>query len=301
MTVGNAGPPVTGRTEENIEEIKDIMENCPSTSIRRVAQQVGLSVGTTWTILRRDLHYFPYKIQLQQQLKNVDVTRQENFGNLMVEMIESRQIDINKIWFSDEAHFHLSGYVNKQNWRHWGSENPHLAIATPAHPKRVTVWCAMSSAIIGPIFIEGNVTSQKYQELLERNFLPQIRRRHLVQDYWFQQDGAGPHRTVDVLQSLSTMFNGHIIGLDCDRVTDSGLEWPPYSPDVNPCDYFLWGHIKDRVYRTSPATLEDLKIAITQEVTAIGSEVLKRVIQNFESRVYNLVVSKGKHFENLIH
>ena len=30
-----------------------------------------------------------------------------------------------KIIFSDEAHFDLGGYVNKQNCRIWGTENPH--------------------------------------------------------------------------------------------------------------------------------------------------------------------------------
>lgn len=83
-------------------------------------------------------------------------------------------------------------------------------------------------------------------------------------------------------------------------MTDSGIEWPPYSPDLNPCDYFLWGYLKDRIYRTAPTTLDDLKIAITQEVTAIGADALKYVIRNFQKRVYELVVSNGKHFENLI-
>ena len=98
--------------------------------------------------------------------------------------------------------------------------------------------------------------------------------------------------------SLATVVNGGRLRLPYLVLP---LLFVPVSSDAIPCDYFLWGHIKDRVYRTAPAILEDLKIAITQEVAVIGSEVLKRVIQNFESRVYNLVVGKGKHFENLIH
>ena len=31
-----------------------------------------------------------------------------------------------KIIYSDEVHFDLGGYVNKQNWSIWGIENPHL-------------------------------------------------------------------------------------------------------------------------------------------------------------------------------
>ena len=255
-----------------------------------------------WTIVKRDLNLFPYKIQVHQQLKDVDVNRRLDFANLMLEKIENKEIDISKIWFSDEAHFHLNGYVNKQNYRHWGTEPPHLAISKPAHPLRLTVWCGMSSSvIIGPVFIDGNVTGSKYQGLLEKDFFPKIRRYRLVQDHWFQQDGARPHRTDNVLQSLASVFGGRIIGLDSEKVTDSGIDWPPNSPDLNPCDFFLWGHIKDRVYRTAPKTLEDLKLAIRREVTAIQSQVLESVIRNFETRLHHLVVGGGEHFENLIH
>ena len=42
-----------------------------------------------------------------------------------------------KIIFSDEAHFDLGGYVNKQTCRVWATENPHAYIKKPTHPKRV--------------------------------------------------------------------------------------------------------------------------------------------------------------------
>ena len=45
-----------------------------------------------------------------------------------------------KIILSDEAHFDLGGYVNKQHCRIRGSENPHEYVEKPTHPKRVTVW-----------------------------------------------------------------------------------------------------------------------------------------------------------------
>ena len=46
-----------------------------------------------------------------------------------------------QIIFSDEIHFDLGGYVNKQNCRFWCTENLHAYIEKPTHPKRVTVWC----------------------------------------------------------------------------------------------------------------------------------------------------------------
>ncbi|GFU14951.1 hypothetical protein TNCV_795261 [Trichonephila clavipes] len=44
---------------------------------------------------------------------------------------------------SDEAHFLLNGYVNKQNCRIWSEANPQVYVETPLHPEKLTVWCAL--------------------------------------------------------------------------------------------------------------------------------------------------------------
>ncbi|GFT99463.1 uncharacterized protein TNCV_3239181 [Trichonephila clavipes] len=48
-----------------------------------------------------------------------------------------------RILFSDEAHFWLNGYVNKQNFRIWSEANPQVYVETPLHPEKLTVWCAL--------------------------------------------------------------------------------------------------------------------------------------------------------------
>ncbi|GFU52912.1 hypothetical protein TNCV_1142201 [Trichonephila clavipes] len=41
---------------------------------------------------------------------------------------------------SDEAHFWLNGYVNKQNCR---KADPQVYVETPSHPEKLTVLCAL--------------------------------------------------------------------------------------------------------------------------------------------------------------
>ncbi|GFU38436.1 hypothetical protein TNCV_2433921 [Trichonephila clavipes] len=48
-----------------------------------------------------------------------------------------------RILFSDEAHFWLNGYVNKQNCHIWSEANPQVYVETPLHPEKLTVWCAL--------------------------------------------------------------------------------------------------------------------------------------------------------------
>ncbi|GFX17290.1 uncharacterized protein TNCV_3552971 [Trichonephila clavipes] len=48
-----------------------------------------------------------------------------------------------RILFSDEVHFWLNGYVNKQNCRIWSEANPQEYVKTPLYPEKLTVWCAL--------------------------------------------------------------------------------------------------------------------------------------------------------------
>ncbi|GFV60802.1 hypothetical protein TNCV_954221 [Trichonephila clavipes] len=48
-----------------------------------------------------------------------------------------------RILFSDEVHFWLNGYVNKQNCRIWSEANPQVYVETPLHPEKLTVGCAL--------------------------------------------------------------------------------------------------------------------------------------------------------------
>ncbi|GFT41891.1 transposable element Tc3 transposase [Trichonephila clavipes] len=62
-----------------------------------------------------------------------------------------------RILFSDEAHFWLNGYVNKQNCRIWSEANPQVYVETPLHPEKLTVWCALwAGGIIGPYFFKND-------------------------------------------------------------------------------------------------------------------------------------------------
>jgi hypothetical protein len=52
---------------------------------------------------------------------------------------------------------------------------------------------------------------------------------------------------------------------------------PPRSPDLNPCDFFLWGYLKSVVYNPYPKTLDDLKVNIEKEIEKINKNMLSSV------------------------
>ncbi|GFT53553.1 adenylate cyclase type 5 [Trichonephila clavipes] len=110
-----------------------------------------------------------------------------------VEVLSSRRRTV--LGFSDEAHFSLNGYVNKQNCRIWSEANPQVYVETPLHPEKLSVWCALwAGGIIGPYFFKNeNVTvnGDRYRAMITNFFIPELN-NHDVQELWFQQDGAWP-------------------------------------------------------------------------------------------------------------
>jgi len=50
---------------------------------------------------------------------------------------------------------------------------------------------------------------------------------------------------------LLLLFPGRLISLRGD------VEWPAWSPDFSPCDVFLWGYLKEKVFKHRPGSLED--------------------------------------------
>ncbi|KAG5323085.1 TC3A transposase, partial [Pseudoatta argentina] len=187
-------------------------------------------------------------------------------------------------FFSDEAHFHLCESANKQNMRYWADTNPRVLHQRPLHSPKVTVWCAISSAgIIGPWFFEENevavtVNSDRYLNMLQEFFFPRLNELDLG-DIWFQQDGATAHTSRASMAVLREHFPERLISIRGD------LEWQARSPDLTPCDFFLWGFLKSRVYVNRPSTLQDLKTNIQEEIANITPAMLARVMTNARNRI----------------
>jgi len=95
---------------------------------RHRAQQLQLSPSTLWKILRKDLDLRTYKIQLVKELKPRTHTMRRDFGVWAENEIDLDADFYPKILFSEEAHFWLNGYVNKQNCRIWSEDNQHKTV-----------------------------------------------------------------------------------------------------------------------------------------------------------------------------
>ena len=56
----------------------------------------------------------------------------------------------------DEAHFHVTVFVNKPNARYWAPVNPTELHEQPLHSPEVTVWCGVKIFGMGGKFFFEN-------------------------------------------------------------------------------------------------------------------------------------------------
>jgi hypothetical protein len=80
----------------------------------------------------------PYKIVIAQELSERHCKTRTTLCRELLQNVPRTAV----LLFTDEAHFHLSGTVKKQNFRYWSHNNPRELRQRPIHSPKVTVWCA---------------------------------------------------------------------------------------------------------------------------------------------------------------
>ncbi|GFT98795.1 putative transposase [Trichonephila clavipes] len=173
-----------------------------------------------------------------------------------------------RILFSDEAHFWLNGYVNKQNCRIWSEANPRVYVETSLHPEKLTVWCALwAGGIIGPYFFKNDeghnvtVNGDRYRAMITNFFIPELNNHDA------QELAVVPTRRRNM--SHSSCHNR-----------------------------FIERH--SLVYADKPQTLDHLEDNIRRVIADIRPQMLEKVIENWTSRLDSIRASRGSPMSEII-
>ena len=264
-----------------------IIEKDPTVSVRKAASATNSSRSLCHSIMKEDLMLKPYKIHCVQKLHANDYQKKIEFANWFLNRPKNAHE-----WLitTDEAWFTLTEMPNRQNNRYWASEPPDNNIEKPLHDKKFMVWTAISAnKCYGVYVFDETVNKDNFFEMLRNFFWPKHIRTQSYQKYYFLQDGAPSHTSNQVQEWLSTKFGTKFINKN---------QWPAHSPDLNPCDFFLWGYLKSRVYNPMPKDLADLKSNLDREVKKLNKKILKSAFLNFKKRLSLVISANGGHFED---
>ncbi|PSN33331.1 hypothetical protein C0J52_27864 [Blattella germanica] len=126
--------------------------------------------------------------------------------------------------------------------------------------------------------------------MLRTSNLPGVRALYGAdEEVFYQQDGAPPHYHLAVRDFLQGHWNGR----------RGPIEFPPRSPDLTTMDFYLWGTVKDEVYRRKPGTLEELRAKIEEVCAAITPDTLTAVVRSAVQRHMRCIQVGGHHFVHI--
>jgi hypothetical protein len=154
---------------------------------------------------------------------------------------------VSSVLFTDEAAFTRNRIITFHNNRVWAEENPH-AVVQSRHQQQfsINMWAGIIGGFGRPSCFATKLTGNSYRHFLENDLptiledLPLVIRAHM----WFMHDGAPPHFSITIREFLDNVYPARWIA----RGGPTAL--PPRSPDLNPVDFHLRGHLQTLVYAT---------------------------------------------------
>ena len=154
---------------------------------------------------------------------------------------------------------------------------------------------------MGLIFFKRNVNGQAYLQMINHDAVPELELHFLRQQngvfrhLWWAQDGAPTHRLIAVRNRLHELFGDRVVALN------HAVEWPIRSPDMTPCDFFLWGYLKNKVYTSPPRNFQDLRAHIQHEVEVLRDDpaMVRRAVADMRRRCRLCIEREAGHVEGV--
>ena len=168
----------------------------------------------------------------------------------------------------------------------WPGEglNEHTIDPTPVHGGGcIKIWgCFFWEGTGFATKINGNLNQHLYRDILQDELMQSLGFYGLeVDDFIFQHDNAPSHTG----QIPTKWLEDHGFQV---------LDWPPYSPDLNPIEN-LWAILKRQLgeYEHPPRGMIELWERVEAEWAAINVEICQNLIESMPRRVQEVIKNKG--------
>ncbi|GFV39578.1 transposable element Tcb2 transposase [Trichonephila clavipes] len=197
------------------------------------------------------------------------------------------QHDWSQVLLTDESRFSLECDTRRVLvWRDRGTRNNPAFVRERSRYRRAG-WMVWGGISIGGrtdlhIIRNGTLTSRRYaDEMLRPHVIPYA--GAIVDSFVFQDDNTRPHRAPLVENMLAAE-------------TIQRMEWPAYSPDLNPIEH-VWDRLGRRIAaRPRPsATVRDLEIALLEEWNSIPQRLIDNHIATMANKCAAVLAVRGDH------
>jgi hypothetical protein len=163
--------------------------------------------------------------------------------------------------------------------------NPEYCVGKTAHPVKLNVGACFCAAGQGYMVIfNENMDALMMRKILDENLLPSAQLR-------FPSD---PPQAWHLLHDNDKKFKSRIVtellhnkGVGC-------LEFPPYTPDLNPIEN-LWGAMARAVEKRECDTLMQLQDVIADKWDKVDEELMRTLAHSIPARCQIVIEARGWH------
>lgn len=228
-------------TQENIRIVGRLLEDDRRITVAEIASEVGISYGSAQAIITDNLEYRKVSARWVPRLLTEDQKRQrlEMCKRLLIRYEAEGEAFLHRIITCDETWVHHYTPESKQasmEWRKKGESAPVKAKSRLSAGKVLaTVFFDFKGVShIDFLYKRRTVNAAYYCQLLDETKLAYRRKRRTspIRNIILLHDNARLHTAAQTRQKIEDLFW-------------NTLEHPPYSPDLSPCDYHLFGPLKE--------------------------------------------------------
>jgi histone-lysine N-methyltransferase SETMAR len=259
-------------------------------SARKLAKSLGISVATVCHYLSdvlglklRHMRWIPHTLTDEQKDKRAELAES------MLEFLQMHRTNGFRFLFTGDKSWLFYHYDQKQMWcASWEDVED---IERPSHHQKKTMVTVFFSGA-------GNFTI---------NLLPQGQKMNAN---YFAENVIGPlsnlcfpngwndgEERVTVHFDNAPIHNTKVVDEVIELLGLKKMSHPPYSPDLSPCDFFLFGYVKDRLIGCSFETPEDIFDAVMEVIHEIRPETFANVFEDWIRRLRTCIDSGGEYFE----
>lgn len=288
-----SGRPVSGRSDGMIVQIADLIAKDRRMSVRMMAEILGISKDTVHRILTIDLG----KRKLSARFIPKILTDEQKKCRMLhcldyIKCYENDQTFIESIVTGDESWIYGYEPETKRQSLEWrGKMSPVKKIARMSKSK---VKCMLVTffdfkGLIHHEFIpEGQTINQHvYLDILSRLFEKMRKKRNdrwTTRNFRILHDNARPHTAMSICQYLAKR-----------RITV--MSHPPYSPDLSPCDFFLFNLLKKPMRGIRLSSVEDIQNKCTSLLKSVTETRYAHSFRSLAKRWEKCALMKGDYFE----
>lgn len=288
-----SGRPSTSRTEENVREIEAAVMEDRRRSITEVADLTGVSRSSCHRVISQDLGLRRISAKMVPRLLTAE-QRQAR-----VEMCQEirRQLEedaglLSKVITGDETWCYSYDPETKQQssqWKHSGSPRPKKARQVRSAVKTMLICFFDARGVVHREFVpEGQTVNQDFYIQVLRRLREAVRRKRPALwesgDWWLHHDNAPAHKALRVKQFLAK--NGMTL-----------LPHPPYSPDLAPCDFFLFPKMKKELKGRRFADIEEVQEKSLDALKGIVTHEYADAFVQWGTRLERCINANGAYFE----